>query len=160
MSEQTASGKTVTIPALGRQGLSLGCLYDLTRNQTYVTNLWSKDQLVDEKLETVLCPFTNWKLKISNNQSERCEQLDVSASIALEIGAGQVKVSGSAKYVDSSNSSSQVASVTYTSNKLFHTKKLTMEQLQNVTYANVLADQKNATHVISSITYGKKAHFK
>ena len=160
MSEQAASDETVTIPALGRQGLSLGCLYDLTKNQTYVTNLWTQEQLEDEKLLTVPCANTNWNLEISNNQSERSKQLNVSAAISLEIASGAVKVSGSAKYVDSSNSSSKVASVTYTSNKLFHTKKLTMEQMENVTYANILAEEKDATHVISAITYGKNAHFK
>ena len=154
------SAKTVSIPALGRQGLSLGCLYDLTSNQVYVQNLWTKEQLKDENLDKKPCPNTNWELEVSNNQAERCKQLNVSASMELEIGVGAVRCEGSAKYVNSSNSNSKVSSVTYSSNKLFATKKLVMDQLQNVTYANVLAQQQNATHVISSITYGKNAYFK
>ena len=77
----SASDEPVKIPALGRQGLSIGCLYDLTKNQAYVTNLWTQEELEDEKLNIVPCPSTEWDLKISNNQSERSKALNVSAAI-------------------------------------------------------------------------------
>jgi len=156
------SDRTVTIPALGRQGFSLGCLYDLSTNQVDPRKLWNEDQLKDDKLDIQEHGSSTFKIAISNNQEERCKHLDVDASIALEIGAGAVSVEGSAKYVNSSNSNSQVCSVTYSSKKLTKTKKLTMDQLapDNVTYRTMLQELENATHVVSSITYGKSAHFR
>ena len=156
------SDTTVTIPALGRQGFSLGCLYDLSTNQIDPRKLWNEDQLTDAKLDIQEHGTSNFAIAIANNREERCKHLDVKAAIRLEIGAGAVKVEGSAKYVNDSNSNSQVCSVTYTSKKLTKTKKLTMDQLApgNVTYRTMLEEEKNATHVVSSITYGKSAHFR
>ena len=152
--------RTVTIPALGRHGFSLGCLYDLSSHQIDPRKLWDEDELKDEKL-TVQTPNTsNFSLQISNSQDQRCSALDVEADMKLEIGSGAVAVEGSAKYINSSNSNSQVSSVTYTSKKVTKTKSLNMSQLSNVTYRIMLEEEKNATHVVSSITYGKNAHFK
>ena len=40
-----ANDKPVTIPALGRQGFSLGRLYDLSTHQIYVRKLWDEAEL-------------------------------------------------------------------------------------------------------------------
>ena len=92
----------------------------------------------------------------------RCSDLTVDASIKLDISAGAVVVEGSAEYVNNANSSSQVCSVTYTSKNRTMTKKLNQSHLApgNVTYQTMLDQEKHATHVVSSITYGKNAHFK
>merc|ERR1719507_1076010 len=68
----------------------------------------------------------------------------------------------SVKYLNSSNSNSQVCSVTYTSKKVTKTKSLNMTQMgkDKVTHLSILDDEKHATHVVSSITYGKNAHFR
>ena len=152
----------VTIHALGRQGFTLGCLYDLSKNQIYARKLWDEEELEDEKLTTQEHWTSEFSIKASNTQEDRCSALDVEASISLEIGAGAVTVDGSAKYVNASNNNSQVSSVTYTSKKVTKTKALNMGQLaqDKVTYRNILDEEKNATHVVSSITYGKNAHFK
>ena len=80
----------------------------------------------------------------------------------LDISGGAVVVEGSAKYVNTSNSNSQVSSVTYTSFLLTKTKSLNMGHLAAgaVTFKEMLNAEENATHVVSSITYGKNAHFK
>ena len=46
--------------------------------------------------------------------------------------------------------------------KVTKTKALNMGQLaqDNVTYRSILEEEKDATHVVSSITYGKNSHFK
>ena len=157
-----ANDAPVTIPALGRQGFSLGCLYDLSAHQIYVQKLWDEEELQDEKLTIVEQPSSNFSIAISNSQEDRCKNLDVEASIKLDIGSGAVVVEGSAKYVNASNNNSQVSSVTYTSKKVTKTKALNMGQLaqDNVTYRSILEEEKDATHVVSSITYGKNAHFK
>ena len=154
--------RPVTIPALGRQGFSLGCLYDLSTHQIYPRKLWDEEELADDKLTIQEYNSSNFSIEVSNSQEDRCNSLDVDASIKLDIGGGAVVVEGSAKYVNTSNSNSQVSSVTYTSKKVTKTKALNMSQLapDKVTYRSMLDQEKNATHVISSITYGKNAHFK
>ena len=161
-SAEMANDRPVTIPALGRQGFSLGRLYDLSTHQIYVRKLWDEDELEDEKLDIQEHGTSNFSIEISNSQEDRCNALDVDAKIKLDIGGGAVVVEGSAKYVNTSNSNSQVSSVTYTSKKVTKTKALNMSQLalDKVTYRSMLDDEKHATHVISSITYGKNAHFK
>ena len=162
-SAEMANDRPVTIPALGRQGFSLGCLYDLSTHQIYPRKLWDEEELADDKLTIQEYNSSNFSLEVSNSQDDRCNVLDVNASnIKLEIASGTVVVEGSAKYVNTSNSNSQVSSVTYTSKKVTKTKALNMSQLalDKVTYRSMLDQEKNATHVISSITYGKNAHFK
>ena len=157
-----ANNRPVTIPALGRQGFSIGCLYDLSTHQTYVKKLWNEAELADEKLTIQKHGTSHYEIKISNTQEQRCNALDVEAEVKLDMSSGAVKVEGSAKYVNSSNSNSQVCSVTYTSKKVTMTKALNMGQLakENVTYRTILEEEMHATHVVSSITYGKNAHFK
>ena len=157
-----ANDQAVTIPALGRQGFSLGCLYDLTTHQIYQQKLWDEDDLKDDKLDIKIAESTNFDVETSNTQDERCKALDVEADIKLDISGGAVKVEGSAKYLNSSNSNSQVCSVTYTSKKVTKTKSLNMTQMgkDKVTHLSILDDEKHATHYVSSITYGKNAHFR
>jgi len=157
-----SNDKPVTIPALGRQGFSLGCLYDLRTHQNYVRKLWNEAELTDDKLSIQEHPKSIFSLEISNTQDQRCKALDVDANMKLDISGGAVVVEGSAKYVNTSNSNSQVSSVTYTSKKLTKTKSLNMDHLAPgaVTYKDMLNAEENATHVVSSITYGMNAHFK
>ena len=141
-------------------GFSLGFVYDLSAHQIYVRKLWDEEELLDEKLTITEQGTSDFLVEISNSQEDRSSALDVEASIKLEIGSGAVSVEGSAKYVNSSNSNSQVCSVTYTSKKVTKTKSLNQSHLAAVTYRTMLEEEKNATHVVSSITYGKNAHFK
>ena len=67
---------------------------------------------------------------------------------------------GSAKFVNATNSNSQVSSVTYASKKVAITRSLNQSHLANVTYQSMLEEETNATHVITAITYGKMAFFK
>ena len=157
---EMSNDRPVTIPALGKQGFGLGCLYDLSAHQVYVRKLWDEDELTDDKLTIQEQGTSDFLVEISNSQEDRCSALDVDASIKLEIGSGAVTVEGSAKYVNSSNNNSQVSSVTYTSKKVTKTKSLNQSHLANVTYRTMMEEEKNATHVVSSITYGKNAHFK
>ena len=159
-SAEMANDRPVTIPALGREGFSLGRLYDLSTHEIYVKKLWNEAELEDDKLDIQTHNTSNFSLEISNSQDQRCSALDVDANIKLDISGGAVVVEGSAKYVNASNSNSQVSSVTYTSKKVTETRSLNQSHLANVTYRNMLEEEKHATHVISSITYGKNAHLK
>jgi len=152
--------RTVTIPALGRQALSLGCLYDLSSHQIFARKLWDEEELTDDKLTIQEHCCTNFSMDITNSQDDRCNVLDLDASTKLDISVGALIVEGSAKYVNASNSNSQVTSVTYAIQKTTKSKSLNMSQLGNVTYRTTLEEEKHATHVVSSITYGKNAFFK
>ena len=85
---EMSNDKPVTIPALGRQGFSLGCLYDLSAHQIYVRKLWDEDELTDDKLTIQEQGTSDFWVEISNSQEDRCSALDVDASIKLEIGSG------------------------------------------------------------------------
>ena len=128
-----ANDKPVTIPALGRQGFSLGRLYDLSTHQIYVRKLWDEAELTDDKLDIQEHGTSDFSIKISNSQEDRCDALDVEANIKLDIGGGAVVVEGSAKYVNASNNNSQVSSVTYTSKKVTKTKSLNQSHFAAVT---------------------------
>ena len=155
-----SNDRPVTIPALGRQGFSLGCLYDLSAHQIYVRKLWDEAELTDNKVSITDATYSDFQIDDSNSQEDRFTTLDVDPSMKLEIGSGAVSPEGSAKYINSSNSNSQVVSITYTTKKLTKTKSLNQNHLAAVTYLRDLEKEKNATHVVSSITYGKNAHFK
>ena len=155
-----ANDAPVTIPALGRQGFSLGCLYDLSAHQIYVQKLWDEEELQDEKLTIEEHPSSYFSIANSNSQEDRCNALDLDASTKLDICSGAVVGEGSAIYANASNINSQVSSVTYTSKKVTKTKSLNQSHLADVTYRTMLEEEKNATHVVSAITYGKNAHFK
>ena len=152
--------RPVTIPALGRQGFSLGCLYDLSTYQIYARKLWDEEELAEDKLTIQEYNSTNFSIEMSNSQDDRCNALDVDASTKLDICSGAVVGEGSAIYANASNINSQVSSVTYTSKKVTRTKSLNQSHLANVTYRTMLDEEKHATHFVSSITYGKNAHFK
>jgi len=99
-------------------------------------------------------------MDITNSQDDRCNVLNLDASTKHDISRGALILEGSAKYVNASNSNSQVTSVTYAIQKTTKSKSLNMSQLGNVTYRTTLEEEKHATHVVSSITYGKNAFFK
>ena len=157
---EMANDTAVTIPALGRQGFSLGCLYDLSAHQIYARKLWDEEELAEEKLTIVEHPSSYFSIEISNSQDDRCNALDVDALTKLDICSGAVVGEGSAIYANASNINSQVSSVTYTYKKVTKTMSLNHSHLANVTNRTMLEEEKNATHVVSSITYGKNAHFK
>ena len=152
------------IPALGRQALSLGCLYDLSSHQIYPRKLWDEEELTDDKLTIQEHGTSSFSIEISNSQDDRCNVMDLDASTRLDIYVGALgsgpALENSAKYVIASNSNSQVTSVTYASKKMTKSKSLNQLQLANVTYRTMLEEEKHATHVVSSITYGKNAFLK
>jgi len=154
-----ANYRPVTIPALGRQ-FSLGNLYDLSTHQIHTAKLWDEEELTDEKLTIQEIGSSHFSIEVSNSQDDRCNALDVEATIKLDIFAGALDVEGSAKYVNASNSSSKTSSVTYVSKKMTKTKCLNMSHFSNITYQSMLEEEKEATHVVSAITYGKMAFFK
>jgi len=155
-----ANDGPVTIPALGRQALSLGCLYDLSSHQIFARKLWDEEELTDDKLTIQEHCCTNFSMDITNSQDDRCNVLNLDASTKHDISRGALILEGSAKYVNASNSNSQVTSVTYAIQKTTKSKSLNMSQLGNVTYRTTLEEEKHATHVVSSITYGKNAFLK
>ena len=144
--------------------MSLGCLYDLSSHQIYARKLWDEEELTDDKLTIQEYGTSSFSIEISNSQDDRCNVLDLDASTRLDIYVGALgsgpALENSAKYVNASNSNSQVTSVTYAIQKTTKSKSLNMSQLGNVTYRTTLEEEKHATHVVSSITYGKNAFFK
>ena len=97
-------------------------------------------------------------------------------SLKMSFLGGLVDISGSAKYLDKKNSTSNKTSVSLMHNMTTVTRRLGEEQLSNITYPEVL-ELEEATHVITGgschyhshdlqcvfvvgITYGASAYFK
>lgn len=140
------------VPGLGRP-FSLGSLYDQKRGVILAQNPWD---LNDENIETVDLPGTQFEVEASNDIRNRTNNLGVSAELSLSLAGGTIEISGSAKYASATKSSTNVSSVAFISKRTTQTKKLSQALLNKVTYPRVL-DLPNATHFVSSITYGQNA---
>jgi len=150
------------IPALGRS-FTLGYLYDVRRDCIVNKSLWDLEDLKgdNDKVSVDPQPYSNFSVAISDTIEDKTSLMNISASLKMSFLGGLVKVGGSAKYLDTRNSSSRVSSVTATWSTTTETKRLSMNLLasQNVKYREML-DSGEATHVIAGITYGANAYFR
>ena len=150
--------KTIEMAALGRP-FTLGSLYDQTTGTILAQKPWKKVNLEDEsKIQITQMPGTKFEVALSNTIKERANNLKVSAELSLELASGSIKISGSADYASESKSDSNRSSVSFLSKRTTETKSLTQAQLstEGLDYPEVL-DNKEATHFVSSITYGQNA---
>ena len=105
--------KAKDIPALGRS-FTLGYLYDV-RNDTIVNkSLWDKEDLKGDKVSIDPQPYSNFSVTISDTIEEKTSAMNIEANLKMSFLSGLIKVGGSAKYLETQNSSSRVSSVTGT----------------------------------------------
>ncbi|XP_039617938.1 cytolytic toxin-beta-like [Polypterus senegalus] len=133
-------------------------LYDCRNDQLVPgVTLWNKTDL-EKDVGIHPQPLTEYLLETSNSLTDKAKALDINSSLRGSFACGLVKVEGSAKYLNNSNSSKHQVRVTlnYFMTTMF--KQLTMSQLSrnNITYEEVFR-QGTATHVVTAILYGARA---
>ena len=150
--------KTIEMAALGRP-FTLGSLYDHRTGTILAQKPWEKVNLEDEtKIQITPLPGTQFSVELSNTIKDRATNLSVSAELSLSLASDSIKISGSAAYASESKSDSNRSSVSFLSKRTTETKSLTQAQLstEGIDYPEVL-DNEEATHFVSSITYGQNA---
>ncbi|XP_034006850.1 uncharacterized protein LOC117498816 [Trematomus bernacchii] len=150
---------TMEVAALGRP-FGLGMLYDCRKDSLVPgMTLWDREDL---KKHTGERPqnYNNFDLVASESIADKSSALNVEASLKASFLGGLVEVSGSAKYLNDTKTSTNQARVTlnYKTTTKFH--ELSMNHLgrDNVIHQSVF-DKGIATHVVTGILYGAQAFF-
>ena len=101
------------IPALGRS-FTLGYLYDVRRDTIVNKSLWDVEDLKGDKVSVDPQPYSNFSVAISDTIEEKTSVMNIDANLKMSFLSGLVKVGGSARYLETRNSTSHVSSVTGT----------------------------------------------
>ena len=143
--------------ALGRP-FQLGMLYNMP-SDTLITglSLWDK-KLLESSTRKSREVASDFEISASDSLDDRMKSIGVGGDLSLSIAVGLVKVGGSAKYVYSLKASSNVARMILRYSCTSYFEQLTMEQLGNIQYPEILEKQE-ATHVVTGIEYGADAFF-
>lgn len=133
-----------------------GMLYDC-RNDSFIpgVTLWDEKSMNDN-LITHPQPRTDLKFISSDSVSDKCNLMDISASLKASFLGGLFDVDGSARYLHDTKTSNQQSRVTMNYSETTRFDQLNISQLQNITYQQVF-EQKTATHVITAVLYGAQA---
>jgi hypothetical protein len=86
----------------------------------------------------------------------RYNAIDVSASIKVEVAAGQVVVGGSVHFLFMKKANTQVARVVYASTRRTKTATFTEDLLQKPQLQSRFLTNPRATHVVTRVTYGAR----
>ncbi|XP_056311282.1 cytolytic toxin-alpha-like [Danio aesculapii] len=145
----------IELVALGRS-MFPGMLYDC-RKDSFIpgVTLWNKKSMNDN-LDTHPQPRTDLKFSGSDSLSDKCNLMDISASLKASFFGGLVEVGGSAKYLHDTKTSNQQSRVTMYYSETTRFDQLIISQLQDFSYPQVFK-QKTATHVITAVLYGAQA---
>lgn len=143
------------IPALGRD-ITIGYLYDIRTDRIINRSFWNED--VRKSVTEVSKKTTDFKVAVSDTFEQRSKLMDISAEVSLTL-YGTAKLAGSAHYLNARSSSTKTSSVTLKLRTTDRYERLNENQLSEISYSKNL-DIKQATHVISHITYGNDAYFK
>ncbi|XP_056311330.1 cytolytic toxin-alpha-like [Danio aesculapii] len=149
------SSQTLVLAALGRS-MFPGMLYDC-RNDSFIpgVTLWDEKSIHDN-LDTHPQPRTDLKFSGSDSIADKCNLMDISASLKASFLGGLIEVGGSARYLRDTKTSNQQSRVTMNYSETTRFDQLIISQLQDITYPQVF-EQKTATHVITAVLYGAQA---
>ena len=139
--------KSLVIKALGRP-FAIGRLYDIRRDIAINRSPWNLAELQESCISVEPQNFTDFKVAVTNSIDESMKLMDLSVSLKMSFLGGLVDVSGSAKYLDKRNSTSNKTSVSLMHYMTTETRRLGEEQMSSITHPEVL-DLKDATHVIT-----------
>ncbi|KAH7106390.1 hypothetical protein BKA62DRAFT_687032 [Auriculariales sp. MPI-PUGE-AT-0066] len=141
------------VTALGRT-CDLGQLYD-SRRAAFLPSLFLYRQ-TDIKARRKDVRSSNIDLKEVKNFSDRADSLDVSASLSVSILCGIVSASGNGSYLNSKQDTSESTTVAAVARYRTFNESLDLMELSGKTTVapEQAASLYNATHVVTSITYG------
>lgn len=155
--EDNAMSTQLQIPCLGRP-FSLGMLYDCrTEKLIPGITLWDANKLKSfSKKEKQ--PSSDYEIIAEDKIENKTLSLGVNANLKLSLMCGLVEVDGAANYLNDKRDSCMQSRVTLQYRSTTHFEQLTMDQIGDIQYPDVLSDQ-DATHVVTGITYGSDAFF-
>ncbi|CAK6981342.1 uncharacterized protein LOC122993437 [Scomber scombrus] len=147
------------VAALGRP-FSLGMLYDCRKDSLIPgITLWDHH---DSKNYRYISPrySNNFDIVASESLEDKLSVLNVDASLKASFLSGRVEVEGSAKYLNDSKTSKNLARVTLNYQATTKVQELSMNHIGrgNVKHPDVF-DKGIATHVVTAILYGAQAFF-
>ncbi|XP_056311275.1 cytolytic toxin-alpha-like isoform X2 [Danio aesculapii] len=111
---------------------------------------------MNDNLDTHPQPRTDLKFSSSDSISDKCNLMDINASLKASFLGGLIEVGGSARYLRDTKTSNQQSRVTMYYSETTRFDQLIISQLQDITYPQVF-EQKTATHVITAVLYGAQA---
>ena len=86
-------------------------------------SLWSEEQRTNsDKVVTTPRPYTEFKVKTTDNIKDKFSLMDISAEIEMSFLGGLISVGGSAKYLDERKNSHKSTSVTFKSHRISHSE--------------------------------------
>jgi hypothetical protein len=143
---------SLEVNALGRP-CELGQLYD-SRTGQFLSGLFLfRPALIQPRV--AVAKSTNSSILEVKNFSDRAATLDVSASLSLSILCGMVTVNGTASYLSASQDTAESATLAAIAKFRTCTKSFDiLELMDNASITTERALELNATHVVTSITYG------
>ena len=145
------------LPSLGRP-FNLGMLYDCrTEKLIPGITLWGSQKLKSAS-QVEKQPSSSYKVIAEDNIQEKSSTLGVGANLELSFLCNLVKVDGAAKYLGDYKSCQRQTRVTLQYTSITHFEQLTMDQIGDIEFPEVLNDQ-DATHVVTGIQYGADAFF-
>ena len=145
----------ITRHALGEQ-IELGTLFDAFTGQFCSSlSLWNKGDITSQQTIT---DAHDIKLKVSSTVEELRNNSDLDANGALDIALGFVTLSGSAKYLDSTKSSTNEARIDVTCVKKNRVRSIPMETMIEMPHQNLVLRNPNITHFVCEVTEGATAN--
>ena len=145
------------LPSLGRP-FNLGMLYDCrTEKLIPGRTLWGSQKLKSasqvDKQHSSTC-----KVITEDSIQEKSTTLGVDANLKLSLMCGLVTVEGAANYLTDHKTSKKQSRVTLQYTSTTHFEQLSMDQIGDIEFPDVLNDQ-DVTHVVAGIQYGANAFF-
>lgn len=149
--------RQLTIHSLGRN-FTLGMLYDC-RHETPISGitLWDNEILTQHSVKKDK-KTSKFNVIAKDTIEAKSSLLDLEAEVKLSFMGGLVELEGAATYLSDKKTSLKQSRITlqYSSTSYFET--LTMDQIKNIQHPDVF-ENKDATHVVTEITYGADAYF-
>ncbi|KAJ6517114.1 hypothetical protein DFH09DRAFT_1430860 [Mycena vulgaris] len=144
---------SLEVNALGRP-CELGQLYDSRSGQFLPGLFLFRSALIQPRVAAA--KSTKSSILEVKNFSDRAATLDVSASLSLSILSGMVTVNGTASYLSASQDTAESATLAAVAQ--FRTCTKSFDVLELMDNASITTEKAalelNATHVVTSITYG------
>lgn len=143
------------VPCLGRP-FRLGMLYDSRTEQLIPgVTLWNAEKL-KSTVETTKQFSCESNTAVEDTLQTKSSSLNLESGTKLSALSGLINVKGAAKFLHDRKSSEKQCRVTLQFTSTTHFDQLTMDQLGDIQFPQVMDDQE-ATHVVTGLTYGANA---
>ncbi|KAJ1194711.1 hypothetical protein NDU88_003997 [Pleurodeles waltl] len=147
------------LPTLGRP-FQLGMLYDCCSDQLVPGDaLWDRE-LIQKDLSVAQHCKTEFKVIASDSIDDKASALGVPASLKASLLVGLVEVSGSAVYLNRTNTSKHQARVALHYSATTRIEQLSLEHVgPDGLFPPGILNQDLGTHVVTAVLYGMQAFF-